>query len=205
MTPEFATTASALLLDVLKLCDRASRGTAGPADRERAGLLASFAASATAMRGTRAEEWHLASYALAAVADELLIVDIKWPGAEWWENHPVEVELFGTRRRATEFFDRATKAASFPVRDALTVFAAAVAIGFRGILRDDQDQLETWMRANGQVLKLPDGRPALRSRTVELTGAPPLRSPVTIIWQGLAAVVLALFAVVTAWWAFVVS
>ena len=84
MTPEFATTASALLLDVLELCDRASRGTAGSADRERAGLLAAFAASATAMRGTRAEEWHLASYALAAVADELLIVDIKWPGADWW-------------------------------------------------------------------------------------------------------------------------
>jgi type VI protein secretion system component VasF len=205
MTPEFATTAASVLLDVLDVCDRASRGTAGPPDRERAGLLASFAAASTTMRGARAEEWHLASYALAAVADELLIVDIKWSGADWWENHPVEIELFGTRRRATEFFDRATKAASFPVRDALTVFAAAVSIGFRGILRDDPEKLETWMRANGQTLKLPEGRPVLRSRSVELSGAPPLRSPVTIIWLGLAAVVLALFAVVTAWWAFVVS
>jgi hypothetical protein len=61
------------------------------------------------------------------------------------------------------------------------------------------------MRANGQTLKLPEGRPALRSRSVELSGAPPLRRPVTIIWLGLAAVVLILFAVVTAWWAFVVS
>ena len=34
-----------VLLDVLELCERASRGTAGPADRERAGLLAAFAAS----------------------------------------------------------------------------------------------------------------------------------------------------------------
>ena len=205
MTPEFATTAAALILDVLDVCDRATRGTAGAPDRERAGLLASFASAANAMRGPRAEEWQLASYAIAAVTDELLIVDIKWSGSDWWENHPVEIELFGTRRRATEFFDRAAKAASFPVRDAITIYAAAVAMGFRGILRDEPERLETWMRANGQVLKLPDGRPPLRMRSIELSGAPPLRSPVTLIWQGLAAVVLTLFAVVTAWWAFVVS
>jgi len=205
MTPEFATTAATVLLEVLAVCDRATRGTAAAPDRERAALLAAFAAAATTLRGPRADEWHLASYAIACVADELLIVDIKWSGAEWWENHPLEVELFGTRRRATEFFDRATKAASFPVRDALTVYAAAVAIGFRGILRDTPEKLETWMRANGQVLKLPEGRPPLRMRSVELGGAPPLRSPVTVIWQGLGVVVLVLFTVVTAWWAFVVS
>ncbi|NDC53831.1 MAG: hypothetical protein EBZ74_05955 [Planctomycetia bacterium] len=205
MSPEFASAVAPLILDVVDLCERAARGTTEPPDRERAGLLAGFATAARKLRGPRAEEWHLASYALAAVADELLIVDVTWPGSGWWENHPLEIELFGTRRRATEFFDRATKAASYPTRDAVTVYAAAVSMGFRGILRDDPEALKTWMRANGQGLKFDEGRPSVRTRAVELAGAPPLVSPVKIIWQALCTVVAALVAVVTGWWAFVVS
>lgn len=205
MTPEFAATAAPLLLDIVDLCDRAAQGTAEAADTESGRIIAAFAAAERKFRGPRAEEWGLASYALAAVLDELLIVDIKWPGAGWWENHPVEVELFGTRRRGTEFFERAKKAASYSVRDALTMFAAAVAMGFRGILRDDPEGLKTWIRANGQVLKLDEGRPPLKTRSGQLPGAPPLTSPVRIIWQGLVAAVAVLVAIVTAWWAFVVS
>lgn len=205
MTPEFATATAPLLGDVLDLCDRAARGAAGPPDQERSEILAAFAATTRKLRGPRAEEWQLASYALAAVLDELLIVDVKWSGSSWWENHPVEVELFGTRRRATEFFELAKKAASFTVRDALVIYAAAVAMGFRGILRDDPEALKTWMRANGQVLKLDEGRPSVKTRAVQLAGAPPLCSPVKIIWQGLVAGVAAVVAIVTGWWAFVVS
>lgn len=205
MTPEFAVTAAPLLLDVVALCDRASQGTAESADKESAQIVAAFAAAARRLRGPRAEEWDLASYALASVLDELLIVDIKWPGSSWWENHPIEVELFGTRRRATEFFERGKKAATYSVRDSLTLFAAAVTMGFRGVLRDDPEGLKAWMRANGQVLKLDEGRPPVRTRAGELAGAPPLSSPVRIIWQGLLAAVAVIVAIVTAWWAFVVS
>ncbi len=205
MTPEFAATAGPLILDIVALCDRVAQGTAESGDKERARMVAAFAAAERKLRGPRAEEWALASYALAAVLDELLIVDIKWSGASWWENHPIEVELFGTRRRATEFFERAKQAASYNVRDSLTMFAAAVAMGFRGIVRDDPEGLKAWMRANGQVLKLDDGRPVVKTRAGQLPGAPPLSSPVRIIWQGLSAAVAVMVAIVTAWWAFVVS
>ena len=146
--------------------------------------------------------WGLAGYALASVADELMIVDIAWPGQSWWENHALEVELYGSRRRATEFFARAERAAASPTRDALQVYVAAVVMGFRGILRDRSDALDTWLRANGQLVQLKADRPSVPVAGPELPGAPPLAARAELMWAILLSALATAALIVTAWGAF---
>ena len=202
MTPEFTSAVIPLMLEVLALADRAGRGQAGPVEAEHALLRSRFDSAAALCRGGLAADWELASYALACVADELLIVDVQWPGQSWWENHALEVEMFGTRRRATEFYARAEKAAALPSGDALQVFLAAIVMGFRGIMRDRPESLDTWLRSHGQVVRLAADRPMLPESGPDVAGAPPLESRVTLLWTLLAATVTAAASIVVVWWAF---
>ncbi|MEI6036503.1 MAG: DotU family type IV/VI secretion system protein [Planctomycetota bacterium] len=206
MTPDFTAAVVPVFLEALDLFDRAEKNKAGPVEVERATLRAAFDRAAAKMRGPRLPEWELASYAIAAMVDEILIVDLPWIGQAWWENHALEVELFGMRRRATEFYDRAEKAAALPVRDASTIFFSAVLVGFRGILRDRPEPLEIWLKANSQNLQLGFGRGNVIASAPELPGAPPLWGKGNLVWQSLATTVLAAILIVMAWvWLQVVS
>jgi len=191
-----------LMQDVLALAERAASGKAGPVEAERALLRARFDATAARCRGPLAADWELAGYALAAVADELMIVDIAWPGQSWWENHALEVELFGTRRRATEFYARAEKAAAIASQNVLQIYVAAVLMGFRGILRDRPDALDTWLRSNGQLVKLSIDRPAVPAVGPDVPGAPPLAGRSELMWAVLVSALAAAALIVTAWGAF---
>jgi len=201
MTPEFTSAVVPLMLDLLALAERATNGRAGPVEAERGVLRARFDTAAALCRGPLATDWELASYALAATADELMIVDIAWPGQSWWENHAIEVELFGTRRRATEFYARAEKAVAQPTNDALQVYMAAVAMGFRGSLRDRPEALETWVRAHGQAVRLAADRPAVPETGPDVPGAPPLGNRFVLLWSAVAVAVAIAATIVTAWWA----
>lgn len=207
MTPEYVPAAIPMLAEVVALCDRASQSNAADSDpvELRQQFLAAMETATAKMRGPRGEEWALASYAIASLIDELMIVEVPWPGRSWWENHAVEVELFGTRRRATEFFDRVTKAASYPDPSTLMIYVAAVVMGFRGILRDKPEALEAWMRSNGQVIKLAAGRPTVPTQGHEIAGAPPLRNATSLVWHTVLTSMMAIVLVVTTWWAFAVS
>jgi len=205
MTPEFTNAATPLMVAILDLAKRAAAGEARSADAERADMLAAFEAAMAKTRGPRGDEWTLASYALAALVDDLMIVEIPWAGRSWWENHAIEVELFGTRRRATEFFDRAAKAAVLPEKDAMTLYAAAVVMGFRGVLRDKPEALDAWMRSNAPSIRISDGRPTTPSRTQGLPGAMPLPNAVGLIWHTLVTMALVSMLAVTCWWAWVIS
>jgi len=206
MTPDFTAAVVPVFLEALDLFDRAEKNKSAPVEVERATLRAAFDRAAAKMRGPRLSEWELASYAIAAMVDEILIVDMPWSGQAWWENHALEVELFGMRRRATEFYDRAEKAASLPVRDASAIFMAAVLVGFRGILRDRPEPLELWLKANSQKLQLGFGRGNVIASAPELPGAPPLWGKSKLVWQSLATTVLAAILIVMAWvWLQVVS
>jgi len=202
MTPEFIVAVVPLMQDVLALADRAASGKAGPVEAERALLRARFDATAARCRGPLATDWELAGYALAAAADELMIVDIAWPGQSWWENHALEVELFGTRRRAPESYARAEKAAAVGSQNALQMFVAAVIMGFRGILRDRPDALDTWLRSNGQLVKLSIDRPAVPEVGPDVPGAPPLAGRSELMWAILLSALAAAALIVTAWGAF---
>jgi type VI protein secretion system component VasF len=202
MTPDFIVAVVPLMQDVLALAERAASGKAGPVEAERALLRARFDATAARCRGPLAADWELAGYALAAVADELMIVDIAWPGQSWWENHALEVELFGTRRRATEFYARAEKAAAIASQNVLQIYVAAVLMGFRGILRDRPDALDTWLRSNGQLVKLSIDRPAVPAVGPDVPGAPPLAGRSELMWAVLVSALAAAALIVTAWGAF---
>jgi type VI protein secretion system component VasF len=202
MTPEFIVAAVPLMQDVLALAERAASGKAGPVEAERALLRARFDATAARCRGPLAADWELAGYALAAAADELMIVDIAWPGQSWWENHALEVELYGTRRRATEFYARAEKAAAIASQNALQIYVAAVVMGFRGILRDRPDALDTWLRSNGQLVKLSIDRPRVPTVGPDVPGAPPLAGRSELMWAILSSALAAAALIVTAWGAF---
>ena len=202
MNPEFVVAVVPLMQDVLALAERATTGKAGPVDAERALLRSRFDATAARCRGSLAADWELAGYALAAAADELMIVDIAWPGQSWWENHALEVELFGTRRRATEFYTRAEKAAAIASQNAVQIYVAAVVMGFRGILRDRPDALDTWLRSNGQLVKLSIDRPLVPTVGPEVPGAPPLAGRPALMWAILSSALAAAALIVTAWGAF---
>jgi type IV/VI secretion system ImpK/VasF family protein len=202
MTPEFIVAVVPLMQDVLALADRASAGRAGPVEAERAFLRSRFDAAAARCRGPLAADWELAGYALAAAADELMIVDVTWPGQAWWENHALEVELYGTRRRATEFYSRAEKAAALPSRDSLQIYVAAVVMGFRGILRDRPEALDTWMRSNAQLIRLSVDRPRVPTVGPDVPGAPPLGGRSQLMWAILLTALAAAALIVTAWGVF---
>ena len=69
-----------MLAEVVTLCDRAIQNDArnGTAAELRGRFLAALEAATAKMRGPRGEEWTLASYALASLIDELMIVEIPW-------------------------------------------------------------------------------------------------------------------------------
>ena len=202
MTPDFATATLPLALYVVNLFDRVTAGTSGQVEVERRLLRAEFDAAAAKLRGPRAPEWELASYALAAVVDEMLIVDIPWAGQSWWENHAFEVELFNTRRRATELYANADKASSYQSKDAAAMFVMAVLVGFRGVLRDQPEQTEAWLRSHIQAISFGLERPALPGEGPDLSGAPPLDGTLSLLRQSAATVVVASIFTVVCWWAF---
>jgi type VI protein secretion system component VasF len=198
MSPEFAAAFDPALVEILALAERARGGTAGPPTEEQAGVRAALDRGASRMPGTRAKDWELASFALAALADDLLAVDIAWPGQQWWENNAVEFGMFHSRNRATWFFDRAEEASGLASRDALEAFILAVVLGFKGMFRDRPDALTAWLRRQEPLVKVGQGRPTLPDAGPELSGAPPLSGSTRLIWASLTTAFALACAVVTA-------
>ncbi len=83
-------------------------------------------------------------YALACWLDEIFIVDSPWDTQ--WNEHKLEVALYGTNDRAWKFWEQARRAETRPGSDALEVFFLCVMLGFRGDLREQPDKLQDWVR-----------------------------------------------------------
>ena len=114
----------------------------GETPRERGMLNA--AASNTANNGPKAAERFLGiRYALVCWLDELFTCHAPWSTA--WNEHKLEVELYGSNDRAWRFWEQAKLAQSRPGVDVLEAFFLCVALGFRGELREQPDELQTWM------------------------------------------------------------
>lgn len=88
------------------------------------------------VRGPEEETHRLAKSALVYWIDEVLVTS-RWKFSSDWQNHPLELELYGTRSRAWRFFENAADARSLESLDALEVFALCVANGFQGVYRSD--------------------------------------------------------------------
>ncbi len=107
----------------------------------RAGLLRSTNAAALAQHDQ-------AEYVMAATADELFI-GLDWDGANDWRLHPLEAELFGTRRAGQEIFariERLVDGADPFDADMAAVYLTALELGFKGRFADavDRQTLDTY-------------------------------------------------------------
>ena len=84
-----------------------------------------------------------ALYVMAALADEIFILELDWPGREAWLDVLLEHRLFKTRNAGSHFFSMAHDLVQIQSRDNLyvdlaAVFLLALALGFRGRYRGQQ-------------------------------------------------------------------
>jgi hypothetical protein len=75
-------------------------------------------------------------------------------------------------------------------------------MGFRGVLRDRPDALDTWLRSNGQLIELGADRPQVPAVGPDVPGAPPLTGRSDLMWAILTSALAAAALIVTAWGAF---
>ncbi len=102
--------------------------------------------AATAMRqGGRfgVELYREAQYVMAALADEVLLHGDAWTGREHWLDNLLELSLFGTRVAGERIFQRLDVLLSGRQQqdpDLLSVYLAALSLGFRGRYHRPQDE-----------------------------------------------------------------
>jgi type VI secretion system protein ImpK len=91
---------------------------------------------------------HTALYVMAALADEILLLELNWPGAEHWLPVLLERQLFSTSHSGVVFFELADKlirsAGSDPLHADLasnSVFLLALRLGFKGQYRTAAGEL----------------------------------------------------------------
>jgi len=212
MTPEFALAVDRVFLHVLGLLDRIGHGENPRPDEERM-RIRGWLDQAEAQLG-QSPDWQLAKYALVAWIDDVLI-EAPWDGRVWWKEKALEVDVFNTRLREKQFYDKAVEAASLPRKDALEVFYVCVILGFRGIYRDPAKasavvaalgkaaelpaDLETWARQTAMAIRLGQGLKPIGEGGNPVEGAEPLEGPFTLVWALLTGVILAAFALFFAW------
>jgi type VI secretion system protein ImpK len=102
--------------------------------------------AATAMRqGGRfgVELYREAQYVMAALADEVLLHGDAWSGREHWLDNLLELSLFGTRVAGERVFQRLDALLAGPPQqeyELLSVYLAALSLGFRGRYHRPQDE-----------------------------------------------------------------
>lgn len=119
------------------------------------------------VRGPLSEQYRLAKTALVYWADEMLI-NSNWSHAQSWKNSPLELELYGTRSRAWQFFRNAELARGLESPEALEVFALCTALGFQGVYRGGDLQMVPG--------RLDFEKPSLLQETAAVEGAAGPRS-----------------------------
>ena len=207
MTPDFAVAIDPIFLHVLGILERIGLNEAMSPQEERESVL-NWLRNAEAQLGQR-QEWELAKYALVAWIDDMLI-EAPWGGRQWWKENALEVEIFNTRERATQFFAKSQNATKTTRRDALEVFYVCVVLGFRGLYRDPQAaflasqfslpaDLESWARQTARSIQLGQGRPSIHEKPRPASSAPPLEGKFLLLGSCVMSVVLSVFAALLGW------
>lgn len=144
------------------------------------------------------EHWEVAIYALTAWTDEVML-ETDWPGRDWWNDHVLEVNLFGTRLCSERFFELAKAAAHDPASGLLRVFHDCVLLGFRGVysLTEFGDAVTTqlgiaptvqqWLCETQERLMLNGTAPKALAVHRQLGGAAPRSDRRLVVWWSIAA------------------
>lgn len=104
--------------------------------------------------GTSEEQaqYRRALYVMAALADEVFLLELVWPGSEPWLQHLLEYSLFRTRQAGQVFFQQIEELlrsqAGDAQRELAAIFLLALQLGFKGEYRGHggQEKLETYRR-----------------------------------------------------------
>lgn len=88
----------------------------------------------------------LAQYVMAAMADEIFILELDWPGREAWLEFLLEYKLCRTRNAGRKFFELADQLLHTHGRSALhadlaSVFVLALQLGFKGQYRGREGEM----------------------------------------------------------------
>jgi type VI secretion system protein ImpK len=97
------------------------------------------------------ETYRRSRYAMVALADEIFILNLAWPSAEYWPEYLLEHAVAGTRIAGRQFFDYVREQLSIRERTSLdadlaAVFLLALQLGFQGMYRgkDGQEALRAY-------------------------------------------------------------
>ncbi len=165
----------------------------GPANRERLAeaLRNQRAAMGPSARSGGLPQYDEAQYVMVATADELFI-GLDWDGADNWRLHPLEAELFGTRRAGQEIFLRLERLldGSNPFNaEMAAVYLAALELGFKGTFAD-ADDTHTLERYETDLRKMIGSSPSTRRPLVPqcydntIVAGSGLRMPASRVWWG---------------------
>jgi type VI secretion system protein ImpK len=106
-------------------------------------LDATLSRSVTSPRPAGGARFLGVRYALVCWLDEIFVLDPHW--GEYWQEHALEVALYGSRERAHQFWEQAERAEVRPGSDAIEVYYLCVMLGFRGDYRERPEKLQTWV------------------------------------------------------------
>jgi type VI secretion system protein ImpK len=90
-----------------------------------------------------ARDFELAKRALVYWIDEILISST-WRHAQEWTNHILEFHFYHEGVAAVRFYEMATEAEKRDSTDPLEAFLLCVALGFRGDLASDIEEIRRW-------------------------------------------------------------
>ncbi len=96
---------------------------------------------------TVCKAFRMAQFVMAALTDELLLLDVTWEGREAWLHFLLEQKLFHSSSAGEKFFNYAERLADSRSKDALhidlaSVFLIAMKLGFQGQYRGSQGVAE---------------------------------------------------------------
>lgn len=99
--------------------------------QQRAKRLASVATQA------QSDSYRIAQYLMAALADELLILEVEWPGRAFWEPCLLERALFESNSAGRDFFAQleellSSRGTGRLQEDLAAVFLMSLRLGFKG-------------------------------------------------------------------------
>ena len=88
-------------------------------------------------------EYREAQYVMAALADDIFLHEVDWPGRDTWADHILEERLFKSRIAGERIFDnigRILQSRDSRRAELAAVYLLALHLGFKGRFRDGEDQ-----------------------------------------------------------------
>jgi type VI secretion system protein ImpK len=146
MTEAFADVVAPVFQGVVDFQNRLVRGehpTLEEQKRELIDVLSRAEERAVRTSAAVARDFELAKRALVYWIDEILITS-RWRHAQEWTNQILEFHFYREGGAAVRFYEMATEAEKRDSTDPLETFLLCVALGFRGELASDTEEIRRW-------------------------------------------------------------